>query len=495
MADSFRSRFFSGTVFTSFGRLFTVFLGFGGLLISSRILSKPELGNFLLIQTIVQLLVGLSDLGINTALVHILASENDATYKQRVINTAVVFRIGLFLLFLIIFLMARDVLLGLYGQTLYTDLIIFIPLMFFVYYTESFLLAIFQGSFRFRFMGLVEIITSTTSFVLIILLVGVFKLGVVGRVYAYVVSGCAGLLTTIFLSKIRFKLVWDFQIIKRMLIFGFPLYVNYLLTFVFQKADTLIIGALLGSAEIALYEIARKIPESMDMFYTAFRQVYFPFFAKLRAEGGEQANQLLNQSNRIIAFLGFWGVLASIVFGKFIIITLFSDKYMGSVPVFSLLMIGLTVNLIDYTLGYTLVAVGDTNKPPIINTFHTAISLAGYLLLIPRIGFIGAALSSILGTIVVNPVYVYFLRKKDVNAQFSPYIVPLLIFIGFAIPTTLLPPETFLMKLLVLILYIIVGFIMNIVTISDIMVLFNEGKKFVSDNFGRVRSQLFGLRQ
>ena len=151
-----------------------------------------------------------------------------------------------------------------------------------------------------------------------------------------------------------------------------------------MRADSFIIVAFLGAEQIAVYEIARKIPESIESMYDAFRKVYFPYISDLFAKNRtDLASEMLNHSLRLITFAGVLGTLIAFFFGNEIITLLFSGKYQDSALLFGFLMMLLTLNVIDYTLGYSLVAVGESNKPVLINPIKTGLNFLGYFLLIP----------------------------------------------------------------------------------------------------------------
>jgi O-antigen/teichoic acid export membrane protein len=240
-----------------------------------------------------------------------------------------------------------------------------------------------------------------------------------------------------------------------------------------------LIGGLLGPVEIALYEIARKIPESLEMLFEAFRQVYFPFISKLFAEDKlEKATRMIQTSLRLVTFAGMFGTIIAFIFGKEILTLFFSDKYAESAPVFSILMILLTFNVIDTTLGYSIVAVGDSDKPPKINIFRTAVNFFGYLMLIPVLQLPGAALSSLIGTITVNPLNVFFLRRRKLNVQYRTFLKSVVIgvlIIGLLFAINL---QSLRSKIAVLALYIITCLMFSVVTDEDIQMLAREAKTF-----------------
>jgi O-antigen/teichoic acid export membrane protein len=349
--------------------------------------------------------------------------------------------------------------------------------------------AIFQGLFLFKKIAITELIASFINFILIVILVLFLHQGVLGLLLAKTISlgvACVYAYSSIPLPK---KFEFHLNLLKSVLRFGFPLQLNDILTFFYLRIDTLMVGALLGPAAIAYYEIARKIPDSLTGLYEAFRAVFYPFIAKFFAQSERQkAAEMLNHSTRLISFATMLGTLVVVIFGNEIISLLFSERYLPSVPAFLLLMIWLNLAFTDSTLGYSLVAAGDSDKPALINVLHTAVNVIGNLLLIPLWGIVGAALSSVLGFVATNPVYVYFLRRRNVDASVMAYLKPVLIFgvCWFLIFT--FQPTLLLSKMAILGLFIGINLLMSVITIEDLSAVLREAKLSLAGALLRIKS-------
>ena len=117
---------------------------------------------------------------------------------------------------------------------------------------------------------------------------------------------------------------------KELIKFGSPLQVNDILTFFFQRIDSVVVAAFLGPADLALYEVARKIPDNLRGLYNPFISVYFPFISKrYDLDSREHASDLLNDAVRFVAFVTLLGTAIAILFGQAIIQFLFSGKYVS----------------------------------------------------------------------------------------------------------------------------------------------------------------------
>ena len=63
-------------------------------------------------------------------------------------------------------------------------------------------------------------------------------------------------------------------------------------------------------------------------------------------------------------------------------------------------------------MGTTLVAMGDTQKPPIINFFNAITSWLGSILLTPVLALIGASIGNTIGTTLAGPLNLFSAKKN-----------------------------------------------------------------------------------
>lgn len=489
-AESILSRFISGALAIGIGRFSTVVLGFLGLAIATRWVSLEEMGAFTLLRLIGSFMASMSDFGISLSLTRFLTSSEDVQDRRKLTNTALFFRCLTIAVACITVLLGREALFLLFGRIQYSELFIYVPIILAVEGLCGIMYAILEGSFKFKALSIIELIASVLNLTLTIVFVVWMKLGVLGLIYMRIVFRGLNALFAYFAARIQPRVEFDLRKLEMMLKFGFPIYINSILSFIFSRADTFLIGALLGSAEIALYEIARKIPESLEMMADAFRQVYFPFISKLFSSGEiPKGTRMLNHSIRLVTFLGMFGTLISIMFGKEIITFVFSEKYLASAPIFGILMILLTFTIVNMITGYSLVAVGGSNKIPFIESIHTMLSFSGYLILIPILNLAGAALANLSGTVMVFPLYVLFLQRSGIEVKFRFILKPILIFGLFWVFIEALNPQCLRSKIALIALFIFSNLLMAVINQEDVAILIREGKTILARILNRSRPE------
>jgi O-antigen/teichoic acid export membrane protein len=477
LPDSFLSRFISGALSVGAGSLSVMITGLLGVMVIARYLPAEVYGAFILIQVIALFLTRITSFGLNLSVARFVSGTEDPVERRQLVNSAICFRLLTFPVIGLLILLVEPLLSMLFDVTAIDTLYVYILLIFVLASLEQVVKAILQGLFLFKTIAKFDLIASFLGLTLLIVFVLVLDLGLVGLVYAKAASSATALVFGYLVIPTPRRIELNVGLLTRMLKFGFPLQLNDVLTFFFLRIDTLMIGALLGPAQIAYYEIARKIPESISGLYEAFRVVFFPFISKLLAQKERlRAANMMNHSTRLLSFFTISGALVALFFGREIITLLFSDQYAESAYTFVVLMVGLTFAFTDYTLGYTLVAAGDADKPVYINIVHTAVTLLGNFLLIPIFGIFGAALANVAGFAVANPLNVFFLRRRQIEVKARNYLTPILIFGGFALLNLLLDLEGFWIKAIMFVLFLAAALLTSVITQRDLQTVASEAK-------------------
>ena len=353
-------------------------------------------------------------------------------------------------------------------------------MMFFLGSVTSTMQSILQGFLRFKEIAVWDILSSFLNLILLFFLIAlpISGLAVLACSYliAYLVAG-----VYMFVSiPVRKYLLIEISLMRDIIKFGFPLQLNDILGYLYGSIDTLMIAALLPTADVAYFAIARRIPDSLLSFFDAYTTVFFPLFSRLHAANEhEKAELLLRNALRLVTFISLLIAGITLVFGKDIIRLLFSDKYVTAAPVFFMLTVALSLTLIGYLLGKALVAVGESDKPAKINLAHAEISLLLNWLLLPVLGIVGAGITEIAGPAVTNPLNYIFLTRKFPIHVLSAYLKPLAIFVCWAALIFLIPVDNLIFKISAIVLLILANVFFSVITKDDFSFGWAEAEKMI----------------
>lgn len=470
--------FISSTISLGSFNILNMLLGFGGIIFVTHYFSTEVFGAYTLLLVVISFL-GVSTFGLDWSISRFIARAEDESSKECLFSTAVIMRLGSIILASLLCWFGRRFLMMLFGDSLLPDILVYIPLLFILESFRVFLKSVLQGCLLFNKIGITDLISSSLNFILVIVVVYGIKGNITWLILAKTFSSFFSCIFAFLSVPIRKRISFHVGIFKELIKFGFPLQINDILSFICARIDTLVIAALLGPANIALYEVARKIPDNLRTLYESFRQVYYPFLAKRYAlEDKRHASKLLNDSTRFVAFFTLLGAVITIVFGQDIIRLFFSEKYLPSAPIFMILMLNLSIALVSNVMGTTLVAVGDSQKPLIINIINAATSWLGCILLIPPFSILGAAIATTFGTALTYPPTIYFLRRK-IDLKNAAYLKPGVLFCVWGLLVFLIKPVSFLIEIGFLIAFVLANFFLSIITKNDI-VLLAEGSGIAS---------------
>jgi O-antigen/teichoic acid export membrane protein len=469
------------TTINSLSKFSTIVFGMVTIMIVTRHFPAENLGSYYITLIIASFLGTFGTFGLNfTAITRFLTDAQDAEYKRKLFNTSLYFQLLAMFIAALITFPFRAQIAQLFGSALSPEFVIFIPAIFFLDGTNQLLKAALQGFMLFTRIAISEFIGSISFLLMVLALLLWSRLDIFGILLARTISFGLSLLYTYFSIPTKKVIEFHFDLLKNVLTFGFPLYLNGILTFIFQRMDTLIVGILLGPAGVAYYEIARSIPEKLRQVYIAFRSVFFPIVSGLFLQGNtKKASQVINTVTRLISFTCVVGALISILFGRQLVTLFFSEEYLPSVPAFILLMTALGVSLVSSTLGYSLVAVGDSNKPVMINIAHTAITLASNLLFIPALGLVGAALATLVSAVPANLLNVFFLSRRDVKIRVLDYYKPFTLLGACAAIVFVLNPTHVLWKAAIFVGFVLASFGVSLITLDDIETVMPELRRLL----------------
>jgi O-antigen/teichoic acid export membrane protein len=469
------SYFFSGTIFIGIARVSTIVFGLVSVMIATRFLTTEAYGAYVLALTLNNALVQFFSFGLGLVIPKYLASTEDENDRITLQNTVFHFRLFSVLSIILLLVIFKPFIGVFFEPHLFSDIFTALPFLFFLVSLSNLFESILRGQLAFRAIGVIEFASEATELTLLSVFVIVYGLGFWGLLIAKFVARIVSILLAFRVSRFKHRWQVDLSLAKDMLKFGFPLQIQYIFDFAYSKLDTLIIGSLLGARGVAFYDIARKIPDSLMQLYSVFISVYFPVSANVYAtEKEEKTNYILNNSIRLLSFTAVLATLLTLLFGKDIIVVLFSEEYLGSYWVLVLLMFGVALDLMEEILGYSLVAIGQPDKPLYINVVRAVFSLAGNLILLPVLGFMGAAVVYILGNLVALPINVFFLNRKDINPNFSSFVKLMVIFEVLSALFLVSNLNGLPLKFVFAFLFIPFSFLFSIITLRDTKVVFGE---------------------
>jgi O-antigen/teichoic acid export membrane protein len=200
---------------------------------------------------------------------------------------------------------------------------------------------------------------------------------------------------------------------RELLLFSMPLMISATMNIVLSNLDTFMLGVLSSPGDVGIYNVAYPLANLLIIFLTAFNFVFMPVISELQSDGEyEQLGRVYQVVSKwiFILTLPVFIVLAS--YPESIIKLTFGPEYVNGGFALSILAIGFFTHTVVGPTGNSLVAVGRSRLIMYTDVTVAAVNVVLNLLLIPRYSFVGAAVATTIGYILMNSLYILFLRRE-----------------------------------------------------------------------------------
>lgn len=274
-------------------------------------------------------------------------------------------------------------------------------------------------------------IIKNISYILILVLFVVFEMNL--TIYIALFS----YLLSVFISNIYYYLHWNFKFkvevkknyLKKLAVYGIPLTISFSLGVLLQNIDKFLITFFLGVEENGNYALVYDfIHNSLYMVMGALGLASLP-----RIVNVENENNQVVHFNKYIEL--FYIICIPILFSFLSIIkelnTIFNE-YGYKITEFIIIFVIIStfihgINSFIYSQAIQLLE--KTNIIIIPSLLAIVINIIMNFILLPKIGVLSAAISSLIAFLISN-IILYLAMKKKAKIQFYPKVLYLLIIIG-----------------------------------------------------------------
>jgi O-antigen/teichoic acid export membrane protein len=249
----------------------------------------------------------------------------------------------------------------------------------------------------------------------------------------FVLAGIIG--TFYLLRRTPFQIVRRGSMHRQLAVFSGPLVVtNIMLSLMGGYLDTFFLGYLDTAASVGTYNTVYPLSQLTMIFLTSFSFLLLPAVSHLDAEAKfGRANRLMEVTTKWVFFLTLPVFFLMFYFPEQTIALTFGAKYTSGALALSLLVFGFLVHAGFAVAGKGLVAVGETRLVMIDTVVAAVLNIALNIVLIPRYGFFGAALASVISYWVLDALYLYQLRR---HTGIFPVSSDLLRVVAITVPAT-----------------------------------------------------------
>ncbi|MFA6272279.1 MAG: flippase [Patescibacteria group bacterium] len=212
---------------------------------------------------------------------------------------------------------------------------------------------------------------------------------------------------------VQIKLRFDFVVWKKIIWEAYPIALAILFNLVYFKADTLILSLYKTQEEVGIYGAPYKILEVLVTFPAMFAGLALPVLTYAYASMDmERFRRVLGKAFDFLSLISFPLIVGTLFIAKPVVDLIAGAEFAESAKVLQVLIIATGIIFIGNLFGNTVVVV---NQQKNILKYYAAIaviSVAGYLIFIPKYSYMGAAWMTVLSELLITLSSIYVVWRS-----------------------------------------------------------------------------------
>ncbi len=397
------------------GKVFSTAIGVVVIGLMTRYLGQDGFGVYTTANSFLQVFALILDLGINVMLVQMLGERaGDKAYEDRATSAVFTFRLVTALAFLTL-----APIIGLFLDYPWELKLAFFAIWgsYFSSVMNQIVIGTEQRHFKMHYAALAEVVGRIVT--LAGLLIGIGSgLGVVGLTLIVSVGSTANFLLNLVLGRrhASFAWNWDPAFWRTLLHRSWPIGISILFNLIYFRADTLILSYVRPLNEVGIYGAAYRVLEILITLPFMYCGVLLPLVAKAWAEKDkERFNRLYRNALSTMALLAAPMVAGVFVMGDRIMLAIAGDDFVASGMILKILILAAAVIYLGTVSSHAIVALNAQRKSIPLYIAVAVVTLAGYVIFIPRYGMYAAAWLTVFseGAIAVGTTAISFYMAKS----------------------------------------------------------------------------------
>lgn len=326
-------------------------------------LTKEQYGLYQLVGSMIAY-IAVMDFGLANTTVRYYSrylAQNDIRNQENLLATMLRLYMGIAIAIIFVGIILLYVLLPFYTKTLSaTDLIIAKQVYWIMLFNLAVTIpghifsAIIQSHERFVFLRCATLLNIILQPCLVYIVLH-FKASIVALVIVQTLCNLSLFLVnayySIFKLHAKFHLYkWETKFVKEILYFSFFIFLNAIMDQVYWKTGQLILGAIIGTAIVAVYSVTVQLCSAFMSFSANISSVFLPKLSALATQNNmDEINSIFLKVGRLqfyIVMLIFWGF---VLFGRQFLHLWVGDSFLPAYTYAVILMAGLIIPLVQNT--------------------------------------------------------------------------------------------------------------------------------------------------
>lgn len=370
--------------------------------------------------TLVSFGSSLAVMGMYDAMYRMFFEKNEKYFQKKVCSTAVFFTLITSTIVFFLMLIFKDLIAHYFFSNRQYAYVVYLSAMAtLVGATNSILSAPTRMQNKRKIFLITNTVSPLLSYAISIpmLLAGYY---VIALPLATVVSGATMELAFWVMNREWFSVrLFELSLLKSLLVIAIPLFPNFLIYWVFNSCDKVMITNMIGVGAAGIYSVGSKLGQCSQLIYAAFAGGWQFFeFSTMKEDGQVKANSIIFEYLGILSFAATTFICA---WSYTIYDVLFTDTYISGYIIAPYLFLAPLLQMLFQVIANQFLVVKKTwPNIPILSAGAVLNIIINYKL-IPAIGIEGAAIATLLGYVTSDVICIIILCKMKlmvINRKF-----------------------------------------------------------------------------
>ncbi|MEO6456994.1 MAG: flippase [Chloroflexia bacterium] len=193
---------------------------------------------------------------------------------------------------------------------------------------------------------------------------------------------------------------------------------------IFYNADAVLIAAFLPVSKVTAYNLGFKPASAVSYFSGPLVSVFLPAASELEArKDTARLQSLFITGTRVAVALTLPPVLWLLAFGRQAMEVWVGPGHEDALPVMYLFLGVFLVSAVQNPAGVILKGIGQVRAFSLVVMAEYAVNIAISLLLIPRLGVVGAVLGTLIPAVVADLVVIPWLACRELGVDYPRFII------------------------------------------------------------------------
>lgn len=394
-------------------------------------------------------------MGMYDAMYRMFFEKEDEDYKKSICSTALVFTLGTSLVVFLLMLLLKEYIAAFFLKDRgLANLIYIVAIATLVGGTNSIVSAPTRMQNKRKVFLIANAVSPILSYSISIplLLKGYY---VIALPLAALISSLALEISFFVLNREWFSIKKvDFSLLKPLLFIAIPLFPNFLVYWLFDSCDKVMITRLIDIGSSGVYSVGAKLGQASQLIYTAFAGGWqFFAFSTMKEDNQVKSNSLVFEYLGIISYVAGMFVF---VFAYPIYDLLFTEEYVSGYIVAPYLFMAPLMQMLFQVAANQFIVIKKTWPNVLILGVGAVANIIINFILIPILGIEGAAIATLMGYVISDIICVIVLINMKLMVVSGRFVASTLIMVGFVLLWRLFTQELIWLNLLVILAVMIV---------------------------------------